>query len=341
MAESVTVAIPVRNGGALLGEVLESVRRAAARSAASSCSWPTPGRPTARAQLARRSWRRGDRRAPERVLARRHAQPAHSSAHRVRTSPFSLRMPCRPTIAGSRRLLEGFEAADNVGLVFGRYRARPDASVMVRRELDEWFDSLPPEVRGLPDLAEGDGTRSLFFTDANGCVARAAWEQVPFREVRLRGGPAARSRHAGRRVREGLSPRRRRDPLARLQAARAAAPLVRRVARTARGRSDRGAGPLRDMALGVQRAVRDDVALARVERKHGSAPLRDAVLSSLRHHAMRAIGATLGSRAERLPPRLAPALLARAPSRFRRGRGSGSMSDGSKLPRRRAGAGPS
>ena len=81
------------------------------------------------------------------------------------------------------QLLEGFEAADNVGLVFGRYRARPDASVMVRRELDEWFDALTPEVRGLPDLTKRDGTRSLFFTDANGCVARDAWERVPFRDV--------------------------------------------------------------------------------------------------------------------------------------------------------------
>ena len=42
------------------------------------------------------------------------------------------------------QLLEGFEAADDVGLVFGRYRARTDASVMVRRELDEWFDWLTP-----------------------------------------------------------------------------------------------------------------------------------------------------------------------------------------------------
>ena len=54
---------------------------------------------------------------------------------------------------------------------------------MVRRELDTWFDSLAPEVRGLPDAADPGATRRLFFTDANGCVARAAWERVPFRDV--------------------------------------------------------------------------------------------------------------------------------------------------------------
>ena len=43
--------------------------------------------------------------------------------------------------------------------------------------------ALAPEVRGLPDLTAKDGTRSLFFTDANGCVARDAWERVPFRGV--------------------------------------------------------------------------------------------------------------------------------------------------------------
>ena len=203
------------------------------------------------------------------------------------------------------RLLEGFELAADVGLVFGRYRARPEASLMVRRELDSWFDSLTPEVRGLPDLEEVDDTRSLFFTDANGCVARAAWEQVPFREV-----PYAEDQLLARdMLAAGYAKVYRPD--AAVIHSHDYSPLdqLRRSFDEWRGLREVGAieapARVRDMALGVQRAVRDDVALAHQEEDR-SAPLRIG-LASLRHHAMRAIGAALGSRAELLPPRLAQA----------------------------------
>ena len=90
------------------------------------------------------------------------------------------------------RLRAGFELACDVGLAFGPYRPRPDASPMVARELTAWFASFAPD--GQPRLdricadeppptnAELLGPRG-FFTDANGCVARAAWEQVPFRRI--------------------------------------------------------------------------------------------------------------------------------------------------------------
>jgi rhamnosyltransferase len=62
----------------------------------------------------------------------------------------------------------------------------------VRIELERWFASLSPDgvpqlerlqssERALP-LLELIGRRG-FFTDANACLARAAWERVPFREV--------------------------------------------------------------------------------------------------------------------------------------------------------------
>src|SRR5450755_2612983 len=90
------------------------------------------------------------------------------------------------------RLLAGFALAPDVGLVFGPYRPRADASPMVARELTEWFRSLSPSGQPRIDRLER-GERDLqarvllgqrgFFTDANGCVARSAWEQVGFREV--------------------------------------------------------------------------------------------------------------------------------------------------------------
>jgi glycosyltransferase involved in cell wall biosynthesis len=90
------------------------------------------------------------------------------------------------------RLLDGFALAPDVGLVYGPYWPRDDASPMVARELTEWFDSftpddapridrLGPSERMVPAI-ELEGIRG-FFTDANGCLDRAAWEAVPFRAV--------------------------------------------------------------------------------------------------------------------------------------------------------------
>jgi rhamnosyltransferase len=85
------------------------------------------------------------------------------------------------------RLLDAFELAPEVALAYGPYVPRPDASVMVARELTEFFRALSPDGQPRVDrgLDEGDRRHGqvTFFTDANGCVARWAWERVPFREV--------------------------------------------------------------------------------------------------------------------------------------------------------------
>lgn len=90
------------------------------------------------------------------------------------------------------KLLSGFVLDDDVALAFGPYQPRADARPMVARELTEWFRSFSPD--GSPRIDRLDrseraiAARALlgprgFFTDANGAVARAAWESVPFRVV--------------------------------------------------------------------------------------------------------------------------------------------------------------
>jgi rhamnosyltransferase len=91
------------------------------------------------------------------------------------------------------RLVGGLELAPDIGIVCGRYRPRPDASPAVRMELERWFSSLAvdgqPQIERLSERErETLPARALigrrgFFTDANACLARAAWERVPFREV--------------------------------------------------------------------------------------------------------------------------------------------------------------
>jgi rhamnosyltransferase len=90
------------------------------------------------------------------------------------------------------RLLGGFALDADVGLVYGLYLPRADAAFPERQELERWFRSLSPDGSPRIDRLE-PGERDLpasdlvgrrgFFTDANACIAREAWARVPFRVV--------------------------------------------------------------------------------------------------------------------------------------------------------------
>jgi len=77
-------------------------------------------------------------------------------------------------------LLRGFALADDVALVFGPQRPRREASAMVRRELTDLFARFGEARVDRGAAALGPTT---FFSSANGAVARWAWERVPFRPV--------------------------------------------------------------------------------------------------------------------------------------------------------------
>jgi rhamnosyltransferase len=90
------------------------------------------------------------------------------------------------------RLLEGFELASDVALVYGPYVPRPDCPAREADRLQRFFAALSPD--GTPRVdrlgaAERElSPRSLFgrrtyFTDANGAVRREAWRRVPFPEA--------------------------------------------------------------------------------------------------------------------------------------------------------------
>jgi rhamnosyltransferase len=205
------------------------------------------------------------------------------------------------------RLLSGFELAADVGIVYGPYRPRPDAGPAVRLELESWFASLSPDgtphverlqehERQLP-ASELIGRRG-FFTDANACVARSAWERVPFRELpyaedralaldMLRAGyakafvPAAAVLHSHDYGTLGL---------------------LRRCFDEWRGLREvydwrEPAGPRH-----VLRRLRGELRRAQRERPRADAGARCATLVAIaRHHMVRLTGAILGSRADRLP----------------------------------------
>jgi glycosyltransferase involved in cell wall biosynthesis len=213
------------------------------------------------------------------------------------------------------RLLEGFALADDVALTFGPYRPRPDASPIVSRELIEWFRSFSPA--GSPRIDRLDSSerriqaRKLlgprgFFTDANGAVARAAWDVVPFRQVpyaedhvlahdMLRAGyakvflPAAAVVHSHDYSLWGW---------------------LRRSFDEARAMQDvyGWVEPLdaRIIALNVWGLVGADWRWARSQPNLALGPATTLPLlgRSTMHHLARTAGAVLGSRAGRLPPAL-------------------------------------
>ncbi|HLM85016.1 MAG TPA: glycosyltransferase family 2 protein [Solirubrobacteraceae bacterium] len=309
-----TVAIPVRNGGPLLEGVLEALARQTVAHELLVCD---SGSTDDSGELARAHGARLLSISPEefghgrtRNLLMREARGTHVALLSQDAEPADERW--------LERLLESFSLAGDVGLACGSYLPRADAPASVRIELEAWFASLAPD--GLPHLERlsveerGGGLPAValvgrrgFFTDANACVARAAWEHVPFRDVAyaedralaldmLRAGyakayvPAAGVLHSHRyttleELRRGFDEWRGLQEIYGWREPTSPAHLASRV-RGALGRARR------------------DPALAAL-----ATPRRVATLAAVaRQNVARMLGALLGSRADSLPRAFARAL---------------------------------
>jgi rhamnosyltransferase len=187
---AVTVALPVRDGAATLGAVLAAVRaqRTTRELELLVCdSGSSDGsREIARQHGARlleidpRSFAHG----PARNLLMEQARGEFVALLTQDAEPADEQW--------LEALLSGFQLADDVALVFGPYRPRPEAASHTRLELERWFASLSPDGAPIVDrLDDGERDRPAvelfgrrtFFTDANACLRRAAWERVPFRAL--------------------------------------------------------------------------------------------------------------------------------------------------------------
>jgi glycosyltransferase involved in cell wall biosynthesis len=171
-----TVAIPVLNGGPLLAEVLRAV---AAQTIEAEVVVVDSGSTDGSVELARASGARVTQIARSDFShggTRNRLMELATGDHVAFLTQDSV--PASPDwLAG---LLGGFALADDVALVFGPHRPRPDASPMVRRELLELFARFGEAT---VDRDPAPGGRATFFSSANGAVARWAWERMPFRPV--------------------------------------------------------------------------------------------------------------------------------------------------------------
>jgi len=306
----VTVAIPVRNGGARLGDVLDAVgaQRTSRDVALLVCD---SGSTDGSLELARK--------AGARVIEIQPSSFSHGGTRNLLMEQaltehvvFLTQDALPATDTWLEALLGGFAAADDVGLVFGPYLPVAQASLMVRRELTQWFASFAEDERPRVDRLAADERdlpalellgRRAFFTDANGAVSREHWRRAPFRDVpyaedhqlaldMLRAGfakvyvPGAAVLHS-----HDYSP----------------AQLFGRAFDEWRGLHEIY-GYVEPLRL---RSVRDKVLIpargdVRLRRAEGGSPagLAAAAGRSAMHHAIRLAGALTGSRADRIPARL-------------------------------------
>jgi glycosyltransferase involved in cell wall biosynthesis/SAM-dependent methyltransferase len=207
-------------------------------------------------------------------------------------------------------LLEGFDVADDVAVVFGPHDVRPGSSHMLEVEMDRHFANwgggheidiqrLDRSPRGLAAYRT-EPWRFSFLSSVNLALARSAWERVPFPEVpyaedqllgrELIEAGYAKVFHPGARVLHShdFPPRR----------------FFRRYFDEFRG--------LREVLgyrepAGIGTTWRSYQSLVAADRKwlreHGveGPPLVRKLSLSRRHHAARLAGAILGSRAGGLP----------------------------------------
>ncbi|MBA2505543.1 MAG: glycosyltransferase [Thermoleophilaceae bacterium] len=207
-------------------------------------------------------------------------------------------------------LLAGFEAAEDVAAVFGPHVPRPDASHMIKCEMERHFAvwdagggmhvqrlDRSPEALAAYERYPGVWT---FLSDVNSCIAKWAWERVPFREV-----PYAEDQLLGRELIEAgyakvFSPQ------ARVLHSHDYPPAEFfrryfdefRAMREVLGHKE---------PMGLKRtpwAVRGltgmDKRWLRANGVSGSALVKPLAVSA-RHHTLRMAGAIIGSRADRLP----------------------------------------
>jgi GT2 family glycosyltransferase len=293
------VGIPVRDGGELLGEVLRALSRQTVAHELVVCD---SGSRDGSAQLARAHGARVLELAPERFShggARNALMAAAGGEHVALLTQDAVPADER----WLERMLEGFALG-------GPYRPRAGAAAPVRIELNDWFASLAgdgaPQLerldereRSSPPLVQLLGRRG-FFTDANACLARAAWERVPFREV-----PYAEDRVlAIDMLRAGYA--KAFLPQAAVVHSHAYTPTeqLRRCFDEWRGLREVYGWREPASPAHLLRRLRGALGVARRElaREHASPTTRlRTLLAVARHQLVCLCGALLGSRAERLP----------------------------------------
>lgn len=188
MVPRASVLIPVKNGGVLLGEVLDAVL-------AQRTAWPfevivmDSGSTDGSVELVRARGVRCETIAPDAFgHGRTRNQLAALSSGEFLIFITQDARPANPEWL--THLVQACDAEPDVAGAFGPHIAHPDARIITQRELSEHFSGFGSEqsVVRMEDRArfEADpGYRQWlhFFSNNNSCLRRTVWERLPFPDV--------------------------------------------------------------------------------------------------------------------------------------------------------------
>jgi glycosyltransferase involved in cell wall biosynthesis len=170
---SVSVVIPVKDGGALLERVVSAVR---AQGDVELVVIDSGSRDRSR-QVARAAGATLIEIAPDDFG---HGRTRNLGAERSSGEIICfLTQDAVPEPGWLAAYREAFQLDERVGAAFGPHLPRPNSSPMVARELEEFFDGFSPNGGPVIHRA-GDLT---FLSNVNACYARACWEEIRFPEI--------------------------------------------------------------------------------------------------------------------------------------------------------------
>ncbi len=307
---TVTVAIPVLNGARYLDEVLTAVDAQEVDREVELLIWDS-GSTDGSLDIARRHGARIHE-IPKREFSHGGTRNRMAAMARGEHVAFITQDATPASPRWLAALLEGFAIADDVAAVFGPHIPRPDASHMIKCEMERhfatWGDGgrtidvqrLDRSPAGLALYGDFPG-RWTFLSDVNCAVAKWALQRVPYREV-----PYAEDQLLGRELIEaGYAKVFHPDAAVVHSHDYPPADFLRRYFDEFRSLREvldhvEPAGAWRNQRV-LRGLLRADERWLRRHDVHGS-ELVKALAVSARHHTIRQAGAILGSRADRMPP---------------------------------------
>ena len=308
MTASVTVAIPVLNGARYLDEVLAAVRRQRVNADVEILIFDS-GSTDGSLEIASRH--------EARVHSINRAEFSHGGTRNQMAAMAAgdvvafITQDATPAHDGwLAAMLDGFDAADDVAAVFGPHVARPDASHMIKAEMERHFATwgggteidlqrLDRSQQGILEYRSFPG-RWTFLSDVNCAVSKSALRRIPYRDV-----PYAEDQLLGRELIEaGYA-----------KVFHPQASVLHSHDYPPREFFKRYFDEFRSLRevlghteeAGLQQTARTIIGLTRSDGRwlhdhgvHGTALVKPLAISA-RHHAIRMAGAIVGSRADLIP----------------------------------------
>ena len=187
----VTVAIPVLNGARYLDEVLTAVRAQVVDREVELLVWDS-GSTDGSLEIAERHGARIHR-IPKSEFSHGGTRNRMAAMARGEHIAFLTQDATPASPRWLAALLEGFTLADDVAAVFGPHVPRPDASHMIKCEMERhfavWGEGRSVDVQRIDRSPAGLAAyrafpgRWTFLSDVNCAVARWALERIPYRDV--------------------------------------------------------------------------------------------------------------------------------------------------------------